>query len=381
VTRPLDVPVDSAPPVALRLLVPTLTAELPSILDEVVALLHAEWPDYAAFLAEDTEDILRTAEVALLHLITIAEQVPRGEPVASGAVGLAESPLFEEVGRVEWREGRSLGTLLSAYRAGARVAWRHLSATAVERGLDPGTVATLAEAVFVFVEELSSASARGYVDEQEATTAERQQLRAHLGELLISDRSDSTVIRAMALRAGWTLPATVALVLVDPTSQAGEALLGRLPASCLPVRLGELLGAIVPDPDAPGGRALMAQGLRGCGAVVGSTVTLDELPSSVRVAESGTRLLRAGVLTDDPVFVADHYDTVMVARDPWLLDRLREQALAPLADLPPATRQRLEDTLARLAGRDGRPAGRRPDPADPPADRALPPAPAAGPLR
>jgi DNA-binding PucR family transcriptional regulator len=90
----------------------------------------------------------------------------------------------------------------------------------------------------------------------------------------------------------------------------------------------------------------MAQGLRGCGAVVGSTVTLDELPSSVRVAESGTRLLRAGVLTDDPVFVADHYDTVMVARDPWLLDRLREQALAPLADLPPATRQRLEDTLA-----------------------------------
>jgi DNA-binding PucR family transcriptional regulator len=75
-------------------------------------------------------------------------------------------------------------------------------------------------------------------------------------------------------------------------------------------------------------------------------VTLSELPSSVRVVESGTRLLRAGVLSDDPMFISDHYDTVLVARDPWLLDRLRQQALAPLADLPATTRQRLEDTLA-----------------------------------
>jgi hypothetical protein len=337
---------ETGPPVALRLLVPTLTAELPDILGEVVGLLRDEWPDYAQFLADDSEDILRTAEIALLHLIAIAERVPRGEPVAATPVGLADSSLFEEVGRLEWREGRSLDTLLSAYRAGARVGWRHLSAAAVERGLDPGTVATLAEAVFVFVEELSSASARGYVDEQRATAGERERLRAHLGELLVSDRSDSTIIRAMALRAGWTVPATVSLVLVDFSSEGGEALLGRLDPTCLPVRSGELAGAIIPDPDAPGRRALMAEGLRGCGAVVGPTVTLSQLPSSVRVVESGTRLLRAGVLADDPVFISDHYDTVLVARDPWLLDRLRQQALAPLADLPESTRQRLEDTLA-----------------------------------
>ena len=203
-----------------------MTAELPDILGEVVELLRGEWPDYAQFLADDTEDILRTAEVALLHLIAIAEQVPRGEPVPAPPVGLAESSLFEEVGRLEWREGRSLGTLLSAYRAGARVGWRHLSAAAVDRGVDPGTVATLAEAVFVFIEELSSASARGYVDEQRATSAERERLRAHLGELLVSDRSDSTIIRAMALRAGWTVPATVALVLVDPSSETQRGAAG-----------------------------------------------------------------------------------------------------------------------------------------------------------
>ena len=64
------------------------------------------------------------------------------------------------------------------------------------------------------------------------------------------------------------------------------------------------------------------------------------------MVESGTRLLRAGILTEDPVFIDDHYDTVLVARDPWLLERLREQALAPLSGLPPTTRRRLEDTLA-----------------------------------
>jgi hypothetical protein len=345
-TGPTDDLGQPGPHIALRLLVPTLTAELPDILSEVVGLLRDEWPDYAQFLADDSDDILRTAEIALLHLIAIAERVPLGEPLSGSPVGLADSTLFEEVGRLEWREGRSLDTLLSAYRAGARVGWRHLSAAAVERGLDPGTVATLAEAVFVFVEELSSASARGYVDEQRATAGERERLRAHLGELLVSDRSDSTVIRAMALRAGWTMPATVSLVLVDASSEAGEALLGRLDPTCLPVRSGELAGAIVPDPEAPGRRALMTEGLRGCAAVVGPTVPLSQLPSSVRVVESGTRLLRAGVLNDDPVFVADHYDTVLVARDPWLLERLRQQALAPLAELPPSTRQRLEDTLA-----------------------------------
>ncbi|HEX3825610.1 MAG TPA: helix-turn-helix domain-containing protein [Mycobacteriales bacterium] len=327
----------------LRSLLPMLTAALPQILNEVVVLLRDEWPDYAQFVADDPDDSSRIAELALLRLVRIAERLPQqAETATDSGVELAA---FEEIGRLEWREGRSLGTLLSAYRAGARVAWRHISAVGVERGLDPATVASLAEAVFIFVEELSSASAHGYVDEQRTTSAERERLRAHLAELLLSDRSDSTLVRAMALRAGWNIPSTVALILIDSANEAGHAALGRLDPQCLPVRHGGLTGAILPDPDAPGRRALMTSSLQGCSAVVGTSVPLTQLPSSVRVAEAAVRLVQAGVSRDDPFFVADHYDTILVARDTWLLDQLRAQMLAPLADLAPATRERLETTL------------------------------------
>jgi hypothetical protein len=262
------------------------------------------------------------------------------------ADGDPELEAFEEVGRLEWREGRSLGTLLSAYRAGARVAWRHISEVGVNRGLDPAAVASLAEAVFIFVEELSSASAHGYVDEQRATSAARERLRADLAELLLSDRSDSTVVRAMALRAGWAVPSTAALILIDPANEAAHAALGRVDPQCLPVRQGGLVGAILPDPDAPGRRDVLVRALQGTGAVIGTSVSLAELPSSVRVAEAAARLAQLGAIRGDPIFVVDNYDTILVVRDRWLLDLLRAQALAPLAHLPARTRTRLEETLA-----------------------------------
>jgi hypothetical protein len=335
--------------VTLRSLLPTLNEALPSILAEVVELLRVDWPDYAQVIDDDLVTNRAMAEAALRELVRIAELVPRQRPHPAGQPGLEELGglvAFEEVGRIEWREGRTLGTLLSAYRAGARVAWRHLSQTAVERGVDPAAVASLAEALFVFIDELSAASARGYVDEQRVTAAERERLRVQLGALLISGRSDATQVRALALRAGWPLPGTAALVLADPAADEVTARLDQFDPMCLPVRDGGLNGVIVPDPDGPGRRARIAQALAGCTAAVGSGVGPAELPASVRIAEAALRLAEEGVLPDRPVFVTDHYDTILVARDPWLLERLREQVLAPLAGLPAPSRERLIETLA-----------------------------------
>jgi len=57
------------------------------------------------------------------------------------------------------------------------------------------------------------------------------------------------------------------------------------------------------------------------------------------------RLLGDGIIDDAPLFVADHYDALLVHRDDRLLDALRNQVLAPLADQPARARQRLEETL------------------------------------
>jgi len=331
--------VTTSPVTTLPDLLPTLVEDLPQVLEEVVGLLREEWPDYASFLADDPAGVAGTAEAALHRLVALA-----GGDEAAGQPTVGEGELFEELGRIEWREGRSLSSLLSAYRAGARVAWRHMSRGALRRGVAPESIAQLAEAVFVFVEELSSASARGYVDEQLATAAERERVRADLADLLMSGRADVTIVRTTAAAAGWPLPATAALVAVPPTH--AHEFFSRLDTRALAIRRPELAAAIVPDPDAPGRRTRLSESLRGIGAVVSSAVPLEQLPVTIRDTTTALRLRAEGLLTDDPIFVDDHYDALLVHADARLLALLTEQVLSPLDGLPAGTRARWEETLA-----------------------------------
>ncbi|HEY2793080.1 MAG TPA: hypothetical protein VGJ28_12010, partial [Micromonosporaceae bacterium] len=145
-------------------LVPALDARLPQILDEVREHFRTEWPDYADFLSHEQTEVAAAASGFLRRLIEIVEHhddVPFPATETS-----AESALFEEIGREQWREGRELTTLLSAYQVGARVAWHHVSEAAIDLGAESDALAALAEAVFIFIDQLSSASARGYVLEQ-----------------------------------------------------------------------------------------------------------------------------------------------------------------------------------------------------------------------
>jgi len=329
----------------LRDLLPSLTDELPQVIEEVVGMLREDLPDYADFLAEEPAVVVETAEAALHHLISLAESVP---PAGESATRQPPSAmaLFEDVGRIEWREGRSLDALLSAYRAGARVAWRHMARTAIRRHVAAEAVAVLAEAVFVFVEELSSASARGYVEEQLATAGERERLRSELAELLVAERAEAATIQAAAARAGWPLPASAALVVVDPAAEAAHQLFARLDARCLPIRRSDLVAAVVPDPEGPGRRARLATALQGLGAVVTSTVPTAQLAAELPTAMVALRLRSERLLVDDPVFVDDHVDAVLVHGDSRVLGALAGQVLAPLDGLPPASRSRLEETLA-----------------------------------
>jgi PucR C-terminal helix-turn-helix domain len=328
----------------MRRLVPVLEARLPQILDEVREHFRAEWPDYAEFLVQEHDEVGAAAKAFLQRLIEIVE---RGES-ASLADGDSSSAaaLFEEVGRLQWREGRELTTLLSAYQVGARVAWHHVSRAALDLGVEPNGLAALAEAVFIFIDQLSSASARGYVMEQSESAATREQLRGELVELLLSDRSDQLAVRGAATRAGWPLPRTAAVILVDPDNLIGQAVLSRLDSSCLLIRRRRVMGAIMPDPVRPGRRQRLTDALRGAGAVVGHPVALEHLPASMRIAEIAAGLQRDGVLDEDPVFAEEHLDAIIVHRDARLLAAFQARMLTPLHDLPPAARDRLTQTLA-----------------------------------
>jgi hypothetical protein len=323
----------------LERMLPVLFRRLPQMIDEVRGLLARDWPDYARFLAEEQSEVTVAAEEFARWLIDAAERAPH-DPAG------IQPELFEEIGRIQWREGRDVSALLSAYQVGARVAWRYVSTAALETGVAPETLAALAEAVFAFVDELSSASAHGYVLEQSQSAAEREHLRDELVELLLSDRSNRLAVQAAALRAGWVLPREAAVILVSEANPVGQDVLNRLDRSCLLIRRRTLMGAIVPDPVGPGRRQRLVNALAGAGAVVGHPVSLEQLPVSMQFAELTARLRSTGVLTDDPVFVDEHLDALIVHRDSRLLDALRAQALAPLATVSPPVRARLSETLA-----------------------------------
>ena len=323
-------------------IVPAVIDRLPLILSEVRDLLAEEHPDYAGFLAEEFDDVVAASAGFASRLVGMAERTSDGALVQATSL---EQTLFEGIGREHFRQGQDLGGLMAAYRTGAAVAWRHVAQVALGVGASSEAFAMLASTVFTAVDQLSAASLRGYAQEQSESALVRNRLREELSDLLLSGRSDTAVIRAAALRADWPLPNEAAVVLVEPDDELATAAVARLDPACLPIRGRELLGAIVPDPSGPRRRTRLANHLRGAHAVIGATVPLDRLPASLHVAEIAVRLRRDRVLDDDPLFVGEHLDALIVHHDEALLAALRRQYLAPLAELPAPTRERLATTL------------------------------------
>jgi hypothetical protein len=330
-------------PIQVCALVPAIVGRLPAILAEVRELLAEQQSDYAAFLAEGIEEVVGAAEGFIARLIGLVDRNP--STMAPQLASSAEQALFEEIGRIHYQQQRDLTPLLAAYRTGATVAWRHVAAAALQLGVPAEAFAGLATVVFAAVEQLSSASSRGYLRAQASERHAREQLRNELAELLLSDRCDTAAIRAAAARAKWSLPRQVAVILINPSNQVGRELLNHLDDSCLRLRRPQTLVVIVPDPNGPGQRKRLATVLRGTGAVVGATVPVERLPASVGLVELAMRLQQRQILTDDPLFVDEHLDAIMVRRDEGLLTTLRSQCLAPLASLPASTQARLVETL------------------------------------
>src|SRR6201990_373184 len=117
--------------------------------------------------------------------------------------------VYRALGQGEMRSGRSLESLLSAYRIGARVAWRRFAALGVEAGLAPDTLYLLAESIFAYIDVLSAESAEGYALEQTAIAGKTELARQRLVRLLVREpAADPDLVQAAAHDAGWQLPRT-----------------------------------------------------------------------------------------------------------------------------------------------------------------------------
>ncbi len=212
-------------------------------------------------------------------------------------------------------------------------------------------MAQFAELVFAYIDELSAASVAGHTDELSTSGRVRERYRERLGQLLLAGAGDES-LAAAAERATWTPPATLTAVLL-PSAQV-RAVLASLSADTLqvgeelPGLPGEGAGPpysllLVPDVEGSGRRHLLRV-LDDRQAVVGPPRPWARARSSYDRAARTAGLPGASAAAG-PVDSEDHLAELVVSADPEALADLRARALAPLADLKPAARERLAETL------------------------------------
>src|SRR5947207_2570049 len=121
--------------------------ELDGITDEILATIAREVPEYARPLEGSFGRGLRVGVTEALSQFVALIRSP------SGARGPGRE-VYVALGRGELRAGRTLDSLQSAYRVGARVAWRRVAQAARRGGVDPRALSLLAESIFAFIEEI-----------------------------------------------------------------------------------------------------------------------------------------------------------------------------------------------------------------------------------
>ena len=321
-----------------------LEAVLPRMAERTVAAVIAEVPAYtdpfSGRMGQNIENAVQTALGAFLRLATRAENSDPGLPLSPALDGAYE------LGRGEARNGRSIDALLSAYRVGARVAWRELSETAVSAGLSATTVARFAELVFAFIDGLSASSVSGHADELATAGRVRQRYLDLLTNQLLAGESPE-VVRAAAERATWPIPETLTAVLVPADQTRGLTTLLSAETLQATVELTRLdtteswVVIMVPDMDGAR-RSLLVSTLAGRHAVVGPSRPWLLVQASYRRAVRARHLGSAG---HDVLDTDEHLVEIVLGSDPDAAADLRCRALAPLATLRPNAAERLAETL------------------------------------
>ena len=325
--------------------VAAMQAELPAVAQQTVATIVVEVPSYAdAFAGDMGRAISNAVELALGGFLDLATAPGGVDP--SLPIGPALEGAYA-LGRGEARSGRSMDALLAAYRVGARVAWRHMSDTAVAAGLTVGSVARFAELVFAYIDQLSAASVAGHTDELETTGRARRQHLERLGAVLLAGRPLHELTGA-AERADWTPPRTLTAVLLPEARARGalalvdvRTLQVRDPVGLEPAE--ELTVLLVPDAGG-GARPALLRALEGRSAVVGPPRPWVEVTASYA---RGMRALRLGLAAPGPAAVdtEQRLSELVLRADEEALRDLRTAALAPLDGLSPGVREKLTATL------------------------------------
>ena len=312
--------------------------ELSAVTGEILETIAREVPEYARPLEGSFGHGLRTGvSEALRQFVHLIRDPDSGRE--------AGRDVYVDLGRGELRQGRTLDALQSAYRVGARVAWRRLAGAARRAELDAGVISALAESIFAYIEELSADSVEGYAQERSQQEGERQRRRRELvGVLLRDPPADAADVTAAADAAAWSVPRSAA-ALACPEDHL-DRVARRLPAEALGTLLRGVGCVILPDPGGPGQSRLIAQAAGDGPAALGPAGPVAELSESWSLARSALRAREAGALSGDGLTrVEERLADLLVYDGRRLAERIADRRLASFAGLTPKARGRMEETL------------------------------------
>ncbi|HEX6020478.1 MAG TPA: helix-turn-helix domain-containing protein [Solirubrobacter sp.] len=308
---------------------------LPGVVEDIIAAVRAEVVEYDQPLEGEFGRLIREGAAAALEQFV---------DLLGRDVDLPPSGVYEAIGRAEFRAGRTLDALQSAYRVGARVAWR-AAVDLAAASLDSRALVAFAEAIFAYIDRLADAAVSGYAREQSMREGSAQTRRHALVDVLLrGEARDPAVVERAAEQAGWALPAQLAVVALgdeDPLR-----VMQRMPVGTIGTTLDAGGVLVVPDPDGPGRRRQLVVGLRRRLGVLGPTVPWARAHESARRALTAWPLHAAGRLGEHTLARSDEHllDLALMADEALARDFV-ETRLAPLRHLKPAARERATLTL------------------------------------
>ncbi|TDC74939.1 helix-turn-helix domain-containing protein, partial [Actinomadura sp. 7K507] len=321
------------PPRLARLMRP----ELPSLAEEIVAEIRRAIPEYAGPLDGPYGQVLR---LSVEHnLAAFADRVAAlhgASRVSEDSAGTARM-----LGQYEAHEGRSMDCLQAAYRIGGQVAWRRVMKVAPRYDISSALMSRLAEALFVYLDDLAAHSLDGYLRAKERPIPALDERRRRLLRHLLEDPEADLAEPAEA--AGWTVPDEVTMIAVEPEARCVWTSLDEDVLANLECAAPHLL---LPGPFTPGRRAMLGEALPGRRIAVGLTVPPGQAADSLRWAHRALGLALDGVFGDDPVTLCeDNLVPLWLLSDPALVEQLARRRLGLLDGMTPGQQERLTETL------------------------------------
>jgi PucR C-terminal helix-turn-helix domain len=320
--------------------------ELAKITAEVLGAIAREVPEYARPLEGRFGRGIRTGVgEALSQFVALIR-----DPDAGRGLG---REVYVELGRGELRQGRTLDSLQSAYRVGARVAWRHLARVGRAAGLDADVLSLLAEAIFAYIDELSADSVEGYAAAQSESEDLRRRRREEVLALLMREpAAEPGDLRAAGRAAGWKAPRTLA-VLACGLDDLGP-IARRLSTDVLSASLEEVGCILISDSAGPGRAEEIERAVGDRAAALGPAVELDRTRESWQLAKAGLRAHETGLGTASGLLrTDDRLGDLFLLAGGMLATRIAARRLAPLESLTENARARMRETALAYVRRRG----------------------------